>query len=233
MRDLPLVFLVGVLGSAHCVGMCGGLVAAVVATGERAQALRRQALYLLGKTTTYAAAGALAGLAGSLVTDLIVGLEVIVAGVVGVALVAVGLGLCGAGRGLGAGRVGGRLAARLSGAVGRLLQRGDAAGLFGLGLVNGLLPCALVMGMTAKAATTGSAWMGAATMAAFGLGTVPALVATGLLGALLPATRRHRLQLAGGVLVVGLGVLTLARAATGLGLVAPGPAASAWLCLPG
>ena len=233
--DLAVVFLVGLLGSAHCVGMCGGFVVAVAHAGGRRRAHARQAAYFLGKTSTYAAFGALAGLAGSAAGVALSGFQGLLSLLLGLVLVAVGLGLCGVLRRFaGPTRVGGRVAAVLGGAVRRLVASDRLGSVFGLGAVNGLLPCGLVYGMLAKAATTGSAGLGALTLAAFGLGTVPALYAVGLFGALMPPARRLWLQRAGGALVVALGVLTLARAAAAFALLdpAPGTAAHGLLCVP-
>ena len=98
----------------------------------------------------------------------------------------------------------------------RVLQTRSPGVPFGLGLLNGLLPCGLVYGMLAKAATTGSASGGALTMAAFGLATLPALALAGALGSRLTPGRRVWMQRASGVLIVALGLLTLSRAALAL-----------------
>ena len=58
MLDLTAVFFVGLLGSAHCAGMCGGFVALLGASSDRPR--RAQAIYFAGKTATYAAFGLLA-----------------------------------------------------------------------------------------------------------------------------------------------------------------------------
>lgn len=219
MHDLPLVFLIGVLGSAHCVGMCGGFVVALNAHGG-GSVHARQGLYFLGKTATYALFGALAGAAGAAVGLAFSGFQGILSLLLGLVLVAVGLSLCGVLQRLGfAERIAGRFAGvrLLSQAIGRLVARGTPGATFGLGMLNGLLPCALVYGLLARAAATGSPWGGAAVMAVFGLGTIPALYATGWAGSFFRPTRRLWLMRLGGVLVVALGLLTMARGATAFG----------------
>ena len=233
--DLSVVFVIGLLGSAHCVGMCGGFVALLGHTGSPGRARHRQTAYFAGKTATYAAMGALAGIAGGALGIALSSFQGVLSVALGLGLVAVGLGLCGVlSRLPGAGRVSARAAAYFGPAIRRLVQRETPAALFGLGALNGLLPCGLVYGMLAKAATTGSAVGGALTLAVFGLGTVPALALVGSVGALVPPARRRWLQRAGGVLVVALGVLTIARVAAAVALSAPtGTAAGhGLLCLP-
>src|SRR5690606_34594939 len=118
-------------------------------------------------------------------------------------------------------------ARELGGAVRRLVARGTPGATFGLGALNGLIPCGLVYALLVKAAATGSALGGAAVMATFGLATVPALYLTGLVGHWLPAPKRVWMTRLGGVLVVALGLLTLARGATALDLLTHTPGATA------
>ena len=233
MLDLPVIFLVGLLGSAHCVGMCGGLVAAVT-HGRGGRTSGVQARYFLGKTLSYTALGALAGLVGGAAGIVLAGFQGMLSVALGLVLVAVGLALCGAFRALGPTRLGRWASARLYAPVGHLLASERRGAVVALGALNGLLPCGLVYAMLAKAATTGSATAGALTLAVFGLATLPALSVVGWLGGRVPPARRLWLQRAGGVLVVLLGVLTVARAATALALLTPeaGTAAHHLLCVP-
>src|SRR5690606_23998356 len=92
--DLAVVFLVGLLGSAHCVGMCGGFVVAVAHAGGRRRAHARQAAYFLGKTSTYAAFGALAGLAGSAAGVALSGFQGLLSLLLGLVLIPGAPGLC-------------------------------------------------------------------------------------------------------------------------------------------
>lgn len=211
MSDLPLVFAIGLLGSAHCVGMCGGFVLTLGHLHEDPRRLRlHQALYFLGKTATYALLGAVAGGLGAALGLALAGVQSVLAVLVGLLLVGVGLGLLGVLRRL-EGFRSVALLRRLSGALGHLMARQSAPATFGLGMLNGLLPCGLVYAMLAKAAATGGVLGGAATMAVFGVATVPALYALALAGFLLRPAWRARLNLAGGLLVVALGLLTIAR----------------------
>ena len=70
MIGLPLVFLGGLLGSAHCVGMCGGFALLIGSGARSARAnLARQIVYSLGRIFTYSACGAAVGYAGLRLSD--------------------------------------------------------------------------------------------------------------------------------------------------------------------
>ena len=184
----------------------------------------RQAAYFFGKTLTYAAFGAVAGVAGLALREALGGVGGVLGVGLGLVLVALGLGLCGVAWGRG-GAPGARLAARLGPAVGRLVASGRPGALVGLGALNGLLPCGLVYGMLAVAAQSGGAGRGALVMAVFGAATVPALALTGALGARLRPARRVWMQRAAGALVVAMGLLTVARGAEALAPTPRAPAA--------
>lgn len=179
------LFVAGLAGSlVHCVAMCGPFVLGqVIGDVERAPArtygewrrLAGAALvpYHLGRTTTYTLLGAIAGQATALFAStstfgwLSGGLLVVAACLMIVQ--ALGLALGGAGA---LGNVFARLAAPLAAAHG-------SAARYGLGVVLGFLPCGLLYGALAAAGGTASAIEGALAMAAFALGTVPALVVAG------------------------------------------------------
>jgi sulfite exporter TauE/SafE len=82
---------------------------------------------------------------------------------------------------------------------------------FGLGLLNGLLPCGLVWAALAAATALGSASQGALFMLVFGLGTIPTLFATATLGRLVGSRTRRRLAQAVPAALVVLGLLLVAR----------------------
>lgn len=228
--ELAIPLTLGLLGSAHCVGMCGGFVA-LLSAGSETGAARRQGAYFAGKTATYSAFGALAGAAGASLSDLFGALGGTLSVVLGSLMVVTGAAVCGlAWRGASA--PGARFASRLGPAIGRLIGSGSLPSIAGLGALNGLLPCGLVYGMLAVAAASGSALEGAATMAVFGLATIPALALTGWLGSRLRPQNRLWMQRVAGVLVIAMGVLTVARGATALSSGAPDHAEHV-LCLPG
>jgi uncharacterized protein len=209
-------------GAGHCTGMCGPFVLSQVmvrlegipaATMGEFQRLRGAALlsYHLGRTTTYAVLGAAAGwMSGGIAQASgwrwISALLLIVAAVffVGYALRSLGVALPWAG--LDRGESG--WSKRLGNMVKPLFGRPVGGRGYVLGLVLGLLPCGFLYGSIAAAAAAGSAIIGAVAMAAFALGTVPALFGLGLAGHL--AGRRWSgvaTRLASAVLLANAGFL--------------------------
>jgi sulfite exporter TauE/SafE len=218
--DITLVaaFVVGLLGSTHCAGMCGGIVGALtlglpapLRTGPR-QLLPYLIAYNTGRIASYSAAGALAGYAGAQLDRLVLSqVQVVGHYVAGVFLVALGLYLAGWWLGLvWLERGGALLWHRLEPLGRRLLPVRHPAQAVGLGLVWGWLPCGLVYAALAWALTVADPARGAALMFAFGLGTLPMLLLLG--GAAASANRwlRHpALRRIAGAAIIAFGLYTL------------------------
>lgn len=194
----------GAVSSVHCAGMCGGIVTAFstrVIPIREARPVARLAAFNMGRICTYAAMGALAGIAGSLLPG-----QVALYVIANVALVLAGMHLVGLGP-----------LSRLEGLAAPLWQRlrplVPTRRPFFAGLLWGLLPCGLVYGALAAAAFAGSggtsAAAGAAAMLAFGIGTLPLLLTAGL--ALARLRGRLFRSLAGGS-VLAFGIYGLAHA---------------------
>src|SRR6516225_3726472 len=152
-----MIFVGGLLGSSHCVGMCGGFALALgSARGSLYANARRQAVYGLGRVFTYSTAGAAAGYGGwRLINEQApaVRVQAILSLVAGLLLVIEGLAALGLGRGLWpARRRSGCLAPSMFAA---LLGATRLRSLFLGGMVNGLLPCGLVYAYLALAAAMG------------------------------------------------------------------------------
>lgn len=170
--------LIGLAGSLHCVGMCGPIAVALpggAASGWRYVAGRSG--YLVGRIITYSAIGAVVGAGAGAVT--IAGSESVVSIVAGSLMVATGvLQLVWHRSVLPQGPLL-RLTTPVRTALQRLLQHHRVAALTGIGMLNGLLPCGLVLSAALGAAAVGdpvsTPWSGAAFMAAFGLGTLPSM----------------------------------------------------------
>ena len=235
---LPML-LVGLAGSVHCVGMCGGIVSAFSLAPARAfpvavvreappvaAALGRVLAYNAGRITSYAAAGAFAGGFGAGVSTLagLASVEAIGLWLVNLVLVALGLHLAGAWQALApVERVGAHLWRRVQPLTALLLPLDRPHKLFAMGALWGALPCGMVYSGLLAALVSGSAQQGALLMLAFGLGTLPLLAVVGVAGQKLrqllqgaPARR------ACGLLVAGFGVAGLLRAAGGAQALLPG-----------
>ena len=152
-------FLAGLVGSPHCIGMCGGFASAC------ASSPRSTIAWNSGRLTTYAVLGAIVGTMGHVMP----GPSWIPAALSLVLLVWFAGSLAG---------VLPKLSFRVPGLTrigGRLFKRTDFIGRYAFGMATGLLPCGfLYFGLTFAIAAA-SPWVGALSMVAFGLGTIPAL----------------------------------------------------------
>ncbi len=222
------VFVVGLLGSVHCAGMCGGIVGALSVVPVRVAARRAPVANVLaynaGRIGSYMAAGALAGATFEHLAQgaqVLAGLPALQAGAYWLAnlmLAALGLYLMDAWRGLARLEQGGRFVWR---GVQPLLRKvgplDRPARMFVAGGLWGWLPCGMVYSVLVTAMLSGSAIHGALVMLAFGLGTLPMLLGLGLMGARLRGRLAGpRVRRACGVVVLGFGLLGLVRAAGGL-----------------
>jgi sulfite exporter TauE/SafE len=224
-HELSLVFAGGLLGSAHCVGMCGGFALSIGAASDRWLAnLSRQLVYSLGRIATYTSAGAIAAFAGLRVSHAVssfVPVQAILALIAGVLLVVQGLSAAGVWRRTVPGT---QHPCLLPPLLSTFLRAGGWSGTFLSGVFTGFLPCGLVYAFLALASATQNMIAGWLTMLAFGLGTVPIMVMTGLGGSLLTlAARRRTLRVAGWCVVLA-GMLSLVR---GVGFLKSAAAAEA------
>lgn len=228
--NLLPVFLVGVAGSVHCAGMCGGIAGALSAIPGPARGARRvipiapaaggTALRLLayntGRIGSYMLAGAMAGgLAGGAASlARIAPWQAAAFWAANLMLVALGLYLMNAWRGLSRlEAAGGALWRRVQPLLRRQLPMDTPAKALALGALWGWVPCAMVYSVLLTAALSGSAVRGSAVMLAFGLGTLPMLAALGTLGAQARhLLQRHAVRTACGSLVLAFGLLGLLRA---------------------
>ena len=209
-----LPFVGGLAGSLHCVGMCGPFALALGAGDRR---IWRGMLYNLGRVGTLLGIGAMSGTLGAVV---VASGPAAVAGralaiVAGCCMLVIALETLGVTSVLGP-----RLAALAQATVGRalsgVLRSRSAAAPLAFGAFNALLPCHLIYAFAAQAASTASALDGAAVMAAFGLGTVPAMLGLGVAGRFVPALHRQWLGRVAGLLVLGFALVTIGR---GMGLL--------------
>lgn len=234
------IFMIGLLGSVHCVGMCGGIVSAisvvsapvrrfpvavVADAGKNAgvgslDVFTRVISYNLGRIGSYAVAGAIAGgVVGSART--LAGVSTVQMGgywLANLMLVALGLYLMGVWQGLAYMELAGHaIWRRVQPLTKKLLPLDSSLKMLAAGGIWGWLPCGMVYSMLLTAMLSGSALSGATVMLVFGLGTMPTLLTMGLLGARLRTwMQRPAVRVIGGLLVLSFGLLGLFRAAHGM-----------------
>ncbi len=184
--------ILGVLGSAHCIGMCGPLALAAPSPRHSLGARLGSALAMnSGRVVTYALLGAGFGLFGRGLH--LAGVQQVVSIGLGV-LVLVGLLAPRLLRSFRPDRGAGALVIRLQGIMAQQIKRTSPEGLFFTGMLNGLLPCGLVY-LAAAAAIAQDGWVnGAILMTIFGLGTWPALVVLKVSGSYVGPTLRNSLR---------------------------------------
>ncbi len=209
--SIGTAMVLGLLGGAHCIGMCGGIAATVGMTrpDSRTPAIILLLGYNGGRLLSYALAGALLG-----------GLGVLLAGgtatlvlrtLAGLMLVAMGLYIGQWWKGLLLlERAGSGLWRYLRPLAARFLPARTPLQALALGLLWGWLPCGLVYSTLIWASAAGDWQTSALLMACFGLGTLPAMLATGLMAAQLRQLLARRLtqQLAGSLIIL-FGLFTL------------------------
>lgn len=193
-------------------GMCGGLMGGLtlaIPPAQRGRRLRLLVAYNVGRVLSYTAAGLMLGMAGWAVANspAVLVLRIMAA----LLLIAMGLYLAGWWSGLTRIEAMGRgLWRHIQPVASRLLPVSSLPRALLLGALWGWLPCGLVYSTLLWAASQGNALHSAALMAAFGLGTWPVLLATGLAAERVNRLLRQRsVRVAGGMLVVLFGVWTL------------------------
>jgi sulfite exporter TauE/SafE len=215
MIELSLLgaLLAGLLGGVHCVGMCGGIVAAFSFRADgSAPPFRLHLAYNAGRVLSYTVFGALAGTLGSTLNLLEIRpvqtlLYLLAQGV----MILLGLYLAGWNHWvLAFEKLGGGLWRQISPAFRSLLPVRNVPGGLLAGMVWGWLPCGLVYSVLVAAFAAGSASSGAALMLAFGLGTLPNLLGMALFARTLqPLLQKLWTRRIAGLLVAGFGVYGL------------------------
>src|SRR5450830_88245 len=236
MNALLPLFLVGLAGSVHCIGMCGGIVGAllistptpparpVIAIAVARPQLQTHALrviaYNSGRIASYMLAGAIAGSVAGAGMLRIASLQVAGYWLANAMLIALGLYLMNAWSGLARlESLGNLLWHRVRPLLRPLMPMDTAWKALAVGGLWGWVPCGMVYSALLTAMLQGSALHGATAMAAFGLGTLPTVFGMGMLGARLRSQMQHRhARIAAGLLVLGFGLLGLLRAVNGVSL---------------
>lgn len=225
MTELWLAFMAGLAGSGHCLGMCGGIVAALAVANPASSAgqrLRMNLSYHVGRISTYTLLGLLSGALSQ---------AVLVSGfksqlywffaAVNLMIIAVGLATAFGLRRLSLASLDGAGWGFMSSALGRASREATPRAFLLAGMVMGLLPCGLVYGVLIATVTRGSWLQGGGMMLAFGLGTLPALLAFGQVATALSAIATTVfLRVMGGAVAL-LGAAGLMQILIKLGIMSP------------
>ena len=220
--DYWSAFILGLLGSLHCAGMCGPLALALpAAAGGRSGFVLGRLGYNLGRVTTYGLIGVVLGSLGK--TLVLAGFQRWISLTLGTILL---MGLI-MSRTVALGRPITAFVGQLKTGMASLLRRRSFASLAVLGLLNGLLPCGLVYVAGAGAIATGDPIAGAGYMFVFGLGTTPMMLAISLSRSCVPATIRARLRpVVPASIALLAGLLILRGMSLGIPYVSPNLSAS-------
>lgn len=208
------VFSAGLLSGVHCAGMCGGIVGAISTQLPRNRwPVFYHLAYNSGRLLSYTAAGVIVGALGksSMMLKGTLPVQQMLFGLASVMLVAMGLYLAGIWQGVRhIESAGGMFWKKIQPYSLGLLPADSLPKVFGLGVLWGWLPCGLVYTVLLSALATGGALRGGLVMLAFGLGTLPNLLAAGLFFGNLKGFMQNRpVRLVAGMLVAGLGAYGL------------------------
>lgn len=210
-------FILGLLGSLHCVGMCGPI--AFMLPVDRSNSFKKVSqigMYHFGRLLAYSLIGLVFGLVGK--SLYIFGLQQqlsIAIGIVMIVLVLIPyktLGKYNLSQPLN------KLISKVKSGLGQALKKKTADTFLTIGFLNGFLPCGLVYMAVFGSVATGSLLQGSFYMILFGLGTIPLMTSAIYLGKFLNSTIKQRIQKAIPVFVIVIGILFILR---GLGLGIP------------
>lgn len=208
MTILITAFVLGLMGSLHCVGMCGPIALSLPLRGDAIlQKIWGSAIWSLGRVVTYSLMGALFGLIGAGFKML--GYQQIISIAIGVGMIlsiilpslfkkfTFGASLS--------------IFNPIRKGMQRLFQEKNNRALFLIGIFNGLLPCGLVYFAIAGAIASADLFSAIGYMALFGLGTLPMLLLISLLGNVISQTLRNQINKVIPVVIVLIGMIFVLR----------------------
>lgn len=214
MIEFLAVFAGGLLGSSHCVGMCGGFVMLVGGAQRPSRAaVVRQLVYASGRLFTYTFLGVMAGYAGMRLTALpttLVNLQRTFSIAAGAVMIVIGLLTVGVLR-IPVGALP-RIESMVVPVFRHFLGGTGGRTVFLAGMANGFLPCGLVYAFLAMALAAAEPLRGACLMLVFGAGTVPAMTLLGCGSSLVAQHTRARVRHIAAIVVVLSGAVTVYRA---------------------
>lgn len=207
--SLGYIFLIGLLTSTHCLGMCGGIMLSQTASGAELSGDRKTGIlsalyYNGGRVLSYTAAGAVFGALGTVISYTSQARSAVFTAV-GLAVLIIGVNMWGLIPGLRA------LSPAQSGfcSLPKKGRKRFAGRPLAVGLLTGLMPCGSMYAMWLLAITGGSALYGAEVMLMFSLGTVPLMFVFGALNSFIPKKLAKYMLKLSAVLVTALGIKML------------------------
>lgn len=210
-------FLLGLLGSLHCVGMCGPI--AFMLPVDRSNSFKKVTqifLYHIGRLITYGIIGAIFGLLGKGLY--LFGVQQNLSIVIGVLMILLVILPTAKLQKFSIAKPIYRLISKVKSALGAQFKKKTLDTFFTIGFLNGFLPCGLVYMAVFASVTTANLFEGGLYMLLFGLGTVPLMTSAVYLGKFLNSTIKQRIQKAIPIFVVIIGILFILR---GMGLGIP------------
>jgi sulfite exporter TauE/SafE/copper chaperone CopZ len=206
-----ILFVVGVLSSIHCVGMCGGIMLSQSLSKEstsRLEAIMPAFLYNLGRIVSYTILGGIIGVLGS-VFALSITAKAALQIFAGAFMLIMGFNMAGF-------KAFRKFTIKLPHSVCKVKNKTGSP--FVVGLLNGLMPCGPLQTMQLFALGTGSALKGALSMFMFSVGTVPLMLTFGALSGLLSKGYTKKILKFSGVLIIVLGLIMGNRGFTLIGI---------------
>ncbi len=197
-----VLFVVGVISSLHCFGMCGGIMLSQTIDREsknKMEAFKPALFYNIGRVTAYTVLGGVIGAIGS-VFALSLTTKALLQILAGAFMIVMGFNMAGF-------KAFRKLQIKLLAPVCSLKSIPKAKTPFLVGILNGFMPCGPLQTMQIYALGTGSALSGALSMLLFALGTVPLMLSFGVLSSLLSKGYTKKILKFSGILIVLLGLM--------------------------
>ena len=210
-------FVLGLLGSFHCMGMCGPI--AFMLPVDRTndyKKLSQITIYHIGRLLAYSIIGLIFGLIGK--SLYLFGFQQQLSIIIGVLMIVVVLIPQRVFNNYNFSKPIYKVISKIKSALGKALKKKTADTFLTIGFLNGFLPCGLVYMAVFAAIASGNALNGCLYMAVFGLGTIPLMTTAIYFSQFLKGTARQKIQKAIPIFVILIGALFILR---GLGLGIP------------
>lgn len=207
---LIAAFTLGLIGSFHCIGMCGPIALALpLSTSNWLSKFFGASTYNIGRALTYGLMGLIFGLLGK--GFKLAGLQQWVSIIMGIIMIISVLFPKLFNRQLKLESSLSRFIYQLKKSLSSLLKKRSNSSLFIIGLLNGFLPCGLVYMALAGSIATGELLKGSLYMLLFGLGTLPVMLTVSLLGNFISTQIRNQIRRIIPILIVIIGILFILR----------------------